>query len=269
MAQAAAENFPVASRLLPRRARGHLLALYGFARLVDDIGDESIGDPRPALDWLEQELAHAFAGRAEHPLMRRLEATIKECSLPIAPFTRLIAANRQDQRIKRYETWEQLLAYCELSANPVGELVLGVFGLATAERIALSDAVCSALQVVEHLQDVGEDAARDRVYLPAADLARFGCELAELHARETSPALARVVGLQAERTRGLLLEGGRLVATLRGRPRLAVAAFVAGGRAALEAIERADCAVLPSAPRPTRVRRATALLTTLAGARRR
>ncbi len=157
MARASAENFPVASRLLPRRERAHLLAIYGFARLVDELGDAAPGDRLAALDWLSGELDRAFAGEAEHPLMAALAPTLRECSLPREPFERLIEANRMDQRVSRYETWEQLRAYCALSADPVGELVLAVLGAGTPARIALSDAICTGLQLTEHCQDVAED----------------------------------------------------------------------------------------------------------------
>src|ERR1700723_3373988 len=134
MARVGGENFPVASRALPRGVREHLLALYGFARVVDELGD---ADARPtadrlaALDWLEAELERTYAGAAHHPLLVRLQGTVRECALPREPFLRLIEANRVDQRVVRYDTWEQLLGYCHLSADPVGELVLGVFGAAT------------------------------------------------------------------------------------------------------------------------------------------
>src|SRR5207302_9548273 len=128
MARARSENFPVASRMLPRAARSHLLAVYGFARLVDELGDALAGDRLAALDWLEEDLDRAFSGRAEHPLLVRLQATLRECALPREPFARLIEANRVDQRVARYETWEQLRGYCALSADPVGELVLRIFG---------------------------------------------------------------------------------------------------------------------------------------------
>ena len=180
VARAGAENFPVASRLLGRRERSHLLAVYGFARLVDELGDTIGGDRLAALDWLEGELDLAFDGRASHPLMVRLQPSLRECALPREPFARLIEANRVDQRVGRYETWEQLRGYCALSANPVGELVLHVFGLATPARIALSDSICTALQLTEHCQDVAEDFASGRVYLPAEDMARFGCTTADL-----------------------------------------------------------------------------------------
>src|SRR3979409_416038 len=118
MARVGSENFPVASRILPRRVRSHLLALYGFARLVDELGDSAPGDRSAALDWLERDLDRAYEGRAEHPLMARLQPSLRECALAREPFVRLIEANRVDQRLGRYQTWEQLRGYCELSANP-------------------------------------------------------------------------------------------------------------------------------------------------------
>ena len=240
MDRVSGENFPVASRLLGKRRRDHLLALYGFARLVDDIGDESAGDRREALDWLESELDRSFAGTARLELMRRLTPTLDACALPREPFLRLIEANRVDQRVSRYQTWAQLLDYCRLSANPIGELVLGVFGAATPQRVALSDSICTGLQLTEHWQDVAEDLARGRVYLPAEDLERFGCSTADLAAEHASDRLRRLIAFEAQRARELLDRGTPLIGTLRGRPRLAVAAFVGGGRAALAAVARAD-----------------------------
>src|SRR5579859_831495 len=141
MARAATENFAVAPRLLPATLRRHLLAIYGFARLVDQLGDDEPSDRLAALDWLEAEVDRAFAGTAEHPIMAALTPTILSCGLERDPFERLIEANRVDQRVHSYETWEQLLGYCDLSANPVGELVLAVFGAATPERVEQSDAI--------------------------------------------------------------------------------------------------------------------------------
>ncbi len=265
MARAQSENFAVASRLLPRRVRAHLLAIYGFARLVDELGDALPGDRLAALDWLEADLDRAFRGRAEHPLLIRLTPTLHECGLAREPFARLIEANRIDQRVARYETWAQLRAYCALSADPVGELVLGVLGLATPERIALSDSICTALQLTEHCQDVAEDLARGRVYLPAEDLARFGCSPSELAAEHAGAPLRDVLAFEVERARGLLAEGEPLIGELNGRARIAVAAFLAGGRAALEAIERARYDVLPGAPPVPARRRLLALAATLLG----
>jgi len=271
MARARTENFPVASRVLPPRVRSHLMAVYGFARLVDELGDSAQGDRLAALDWLEQDLDRAYEGRAEHPLLVRLAPTLRECRLPREPFARLIEANRVDQRVASYASWEQLRGYCALSADPVGELVLGVLGVATPARIALSDSICTGLQLAEHCQDVSEDLARGRVYLPAEDLDRFGCTTADLAAEHAGRPLREVLAFEVERARGLLTEGMPLIGGLRGRTRLAVAAFVAGGRAALDAIEHAGYDVLPGPPRAGRWRRAVALAGVLAdrGGRRR
>jgi squalene synthase HpnC len=269
MARAQGENFPVAGRLLGRRLRGHLLAVYGFARLVDELGDSYAGDRLAALNWLEHDLERAYRSAAEHPLLRRLQRTLHECELPREPFERLIEANRTDQRVSRYETWEQLRAYCTLSANPVGELVLGVFGQATPALLTRSNEICTALQLTEHCQDVTEDLARGRVYLPAEDLARFGCTIADLSAATAGAPLRETIAFECARAHELLARGAPLIGELRGvRARLAVAAFVAGGRAALEAIERAHCDVLASAPRASAARGALALARTLLERRR-
>ncbi len=289
MEQSSGENFPVATRVLSRTHRRRLLAVYGFARLADELGDELTGDRLAALDWLEGELDRAYAGSARHPLLVRLQQTLAECVLPREAFVRLIDANRLDQRSQRYESWEQLQAYCSLSANPVGELVLGVFELASPERIVLSDRVCSALQLVEHIQDLGEDVRRGRYYLPAQDLACFDCsheQLAELCAQgghdldlkgvpavspipsgdfSGQPArLRKAIAFEVARARTLLAAGLPLLASVHGRPKLALAGFVAGGEAALEAIERADFDVLGAVPRPTASRRMRLVASVLA-----
>jgi squalene synthase HpnC len=266
MARAEGENFPVAGRLLGRRLRERLLSVYGFARLADELGDSFAGDRPAALDWLEDDLDRAYRGQAEHPLLRRLQPTLAECALPREPFVRLIEANRTDQRVDRYETWEQLRAYCALSADPVGELVLGVFGQATPARVALSDDICTALQLIEHCQDVAEDLARGRVYLPAEDLARFGCTQADLSAPQAGAPLRETLAFECARARELFARGAPLIGELHGlRARLAVAAFVAGGRAALDAIEAVGYDVLAGAPHAGTRRRALALAGTLAG----
>ena len=263
MAQARHENFPVASLLVPKRVRAHLLAVYGFARLVDDAGDEVAGDRLALLDELEADLERVWGGAPHNPLIARLQPTVAACSLPIEPFRKLIEANRRDQLVDRYETYEDLLGYCELSANPVGELVLRIFGAATPERLALSDKVCSALQLTEHWQDVGEDHARGRIYLPLEDLRRFGVLEADLGASAASPAVRSLIEFEVRRARELLDEGAPLVRTLSGRARLAVAAFVAGGRSALSAIERAGHQVLGAPPRAGHARRTLEAVRTL------
>jgi squalene synthase HpnC len=251
-----AENFPVATRLLPARHRAHLLAVYRFARLVDDIGDRAPPDRRPLLlDQVEEDLRRIHAGTTPRlPSLRPLAATVRACAIPATPFHRLVEANRQDQVISRYETFDQLLAYCKLSAEPVGRIVLHVFGVATPDRMALSDRVCAALQIIEHCQDVGEDYRAGRIYLPQEDLRRFGCADRDMAASDTPTRLRGVVALEAGRARRLLDEGAGLIGRLGGFARLAVAGYVAGGRAALSAIEDGAYDVLAGPPRPRRTR---------------
>ncbi|MDH6438396.1 squalene synthase HpnC [Streptomyces sp. SAI-144] len=265
--KAAGENFPVAPFFLPKDWRTDLIAVYGFARLVDDIGDGDLApggaDARllgvsPAeaadrlllLDAFEADLDRVFHGTPAHPLLRRLQATVRRRSLTPEPFLGLIAANRQDQLVTRYETYDDLLAYCELSANPVGRLVLAVTGTSTPERIRLSDAICTALQIVEHLQDVAEDLGRDRIYLPAEDMKRFHVQEADLAAKTASASVRALVAYEAQRARELLNEGAPLVGSVHGRLKLLLAGFVAGGRAALRAIAAAEHDVLPGPPKP-------------------
>ncbi|MDE0138950.1 MAG: squalene synthase HpnC [bacterium] len=244
MAKAGAENFPVALRLLPRETRRHLEAIYGYARLVDDLGDEFPGDRSAALDWVDSELDALFSGSPRHPVFRRLAPMVDGFGVPRRPFDRLLAANRLDQHKTRYETRQELLDYCALSANPVGHMVLAVFEATTPERLAASDAVCSGLQVLEHLQDVAEDARAGRVYLPAEDMARFGCSVEDLSAPEAGTALRELVAYESGFARELVEEGFPLVRSLTGYARLAISGFVAGGLAGLDAIEKAGFEVL-------------------------
>lgn len=272
--KAADENFPVAPFFVPRAWRADLMAVYGYARLVDDIGDGDLapggadarhlgvppdrGDDRAALlDALEADLRRVFdpAGQAPgHPLLRALIPTVRRRSLTPEPFLGLIGANRQDQVVRRYETYDDLLAYCELSANPVGRLVLGITGTTSPERVRRSDAVCTALQIVEHLQDVAEDLGRDRVYLPAEDMKRFRVTEADLAAPTANASVRSLIAFEAERAGQLLAEGTALVGSVHGRLRLLLAGFVGGGRAALAAIAAAGHDVLPGPPRPAKAR---------------
>ncbi len=174
----------------------------------------------------------------------------------------MIEANRLDQSQTRYRTWAELRGYCALSADPVGELVLGIFGAWTPTRVELSDRICTALQLTEHCQDVAEDLRQDRVYLPLEDLERFGCRVEDLHDGQAGAALREVIAFEVARARRLLDEGAPLVAEMRGRARIAVAAFLAGGRVALDAIERAGYDVMAGPPKV----RPAALPIALAGA---
>jgi len=243
----------VAARLLPPSIRAHLLAIYVYARLVDDIGDEATGNRITLLDKVSRDLDHIYTGRVPaHGMLSDLATTIHTCRIPREPLDALIAANRQDQYVHRYTTYDELLAYCELSANPVGQLVLYVFGAATPDRIALSDKVCTALQVLEHTQDVAEDLARGRVYLPAEDLDRFGVSDTELKASTANTAVRALIAFQTQRSLRLLDDGVPLVGQLRGWARLAVGGYLAGGFATAKAIADADYDVLAGTPKPTK-----------------
>ena len=250
----AGENFPVASALLGSRVRGQLVALYGWARLVDQLGDDYAGDRPAALDWADAELTRALSDPSDpaiHPLVHRAALLVGDVGADPELLRDLIRANRADQAKVSMATFEDLVAYCRWSANPVGRLVLAIFGASTPERVAWSDDVCTALQIAEHCQDVAEDAAAGRIYLPADDLARFEVDPAELAG--PGPAGPRLRGLlcfEAARARRLLIEGQPLVRSLRGRGRVAVAGFVAGGHAALDALADARFDPLGGAPHP-------------------
>jgi squalene synthase HpnC len=267
-AKAGAENFPVALRMLPRRYRDHLMAVYTFARTVDDIGDEAPPDQRLGLlASLSEDLDRLYAGPPgsppAHPAVRGLAGVVTDCAVPMRPFRDLIAANEQDQVVFRYQNFDDLLGYCQLSANPVGQIVLYVFGYYTPARAEKSDAVCSALQVIEHLQDVAEDYRAGRIYLPLDDLRAHGCHEQDLAEPTASPELRGLIAAEAGRAAELLAAGAPLVGQLGGAARLAVAGYLAGGQAALTAIARAGYDVLAVTPRPSTGRTAAAMVSAL------
>lgn len=241
------ENFPVALRVLPRRHREHLHAVYGYARMVDEIGDSLDGDRVAALVTLRSQVEAIWSAPArpvEGPILTRLAATVRDCDLPADPFLDLIEANMVDQQVSRYATTEDLAGYCRLSADPVGRIVLGLFDASTPERIALSDQVCTALQLLEHLQDVAEDRRAGRIYLPQLLLSEYGVRESDLDAATATPALRRLVLAETDRAEQLLRSGSPLVGRLRGWARLAVAGFVAGGLAAADGLRRTGGDVL-------------------------
>jgi len=262
-ARASGENFPVASLLFPRPLRPHLRRVYGYCRLVDILGDEAEGNRLELLDELEREVEACYSGKPTWPVLRELAPTIREFGLPREPFLRLIDANRMDQRISEYETWDDLKHYCVHSADPCGRLVLGLLRRAEdTELVAASDDVCTALQLVNFLQDVPRDLALGRVYLPNEDRRRF--DVTEL-SRANEP-LRRLLAFESERARSLLEGGGRrLRAGLGGRIGRAVWLFARGGLAAVEALERADYDVFTSRPSPSRARLARAAVGALVG----
>ncbi len=267
LGRAGGENFPVASRLLPPGVREDVMALYGWARLVDEIGDNYAGDRLAALDLVENQLTSTLAGTPPadlHPLIAAIAGAVEGRGLPVQPLLDLVQANRQDQVLERYGTFDELRGYCALSANPVGRMVLAVFGTSTPERVAWSDAICTGLQLVEHWQDVAEDAIVGRVYIPEHDMARFGVAPDQLvpppadythRNRRGAPGGASaecraLLAFECGRARLLLEEGTPLVASLKGRLGLAVAGFVAGGHAALDALAELDFDIYADTARP-------------------
>ncbi len=246
------ENFPVAMRWLPRALRRDLIAIYGAARLIDEAGDAARGDRCALLDEVEDDLIAAFAAAARHPLLRRLTPLAAAHGLTPDPFLKLIAANRFDQGRPDLASWDELIDYCRLSAQPVGELVLRIFGQASDENLCDSAAVCTALQVLEHCQDVAEDARAGRCYLPRHDRARFACRAEDLVAAPAPESLRHCVARQVERARELLAHGDALCARLRGYARPVVAGYAGGGWAIAAALERAG---FDPNQRPVRPRR--------------
>lgn len=246
------ENFPVALRVLPADVRADLWSLYRFARHVDDVGDESAGDRVLALKAVAEDVQRLYDGDTpETPEVAGLATLVRRRDVPPQPWLALVEANLQDQYRTRYETFDDLLGYCELSANPVGRVVLHVFGQATPDRLALSDRVCTALQLIEHWQDLREDYLRGRVYLPGEDMRRFGVPEAALGAERASAELCALVAYETDRALAWLSSGAVLVSTLRGWARVAVAGYLNGGRVAANELRRHGHDPLPGLPKPT------------------
>lgn len=250
-ARAAGENFTVGGLLFPRALRPHVRALYCYARLTDELGDAYDGDRLAALDELEHEVDLTFDGEPTWPVLRNVQPTVREFDLPREPFVRLIEANRIDQRVTEYETWDDVKGYCTRSADPCGRLVLGVLRrLDDAALVAASDSVCTGLQLVNFLQDVPRDLELGRIYLPADDRRRFGDPALD----RPSDELHALLRFEAARARALLGAGEQLRDGIGGRLGRAVALFARGGIAALEALESAGWDIFTQRPKPTRGR---------------
>jgi squalene synthase HpnC len=255
-AREGSENFPVALRLLPADVRVHLGAVYDVARVIDDLGDQAPGDRTALLRDFRADLAKIWAPERREPdapVLRRLAVSVRAKHLSHKPFDDLIEANLVDQEVETYPTYEDLVEYCELSANPVGRIVLEVFEASTPERAELSDRICTALQIIEHCQDVAEDRRAGRIYLPLEDLTRFGVTVTDLDGPTASAAVRRLVAFEAERAAALLNSGAPLPGQLHGWARLAVRGYVAGGGAALLALRRADWDVLSGTPHARKI----------------
>ena len=242
------ENFSVASWLLPRHLRPHMYAVYAYCRGVDDLGDEAEGDRLLLLDEWEAELRRCYEGSPRDIRFVALSETVRVFDIPIEPFLRLIKANRRDQSVNRNRTFEDLLDYCSYSANPVGHLVLSVFGHRDAGRQRLADATCTALQLTNLWQDVSRDLEKGRVYIPLDDMESFGYSESDLLARRYSDEFRRLMAFELQRTREMFREGLRLIPLVSGRLRLDLRLFTLGGLAVLDEIERIDYDVLSHRP---------------------
>jgi squalene synthase HpnC len=255
VAKAHYENFTVASLLLPRRLVSHFHAVYAYCRWSDDLADETAGG-QEALDliawWRDELLAcyeEAGIGREpRHPVMVALRETIRHFNIPPRPFLALLLAFEQDQKVKRYDTFDQLTSYCNCSANPVGHLVLMLFECFDAERARLSNEVCTGLQLANFWQDVARDFAIGRIYLPAEDRARFGVSEGDIAAGRCTPAFRELMRFEVDRARGFFDRGAKLLPLLPRQARIDVDLFIRGGRAILRAIEQRDYDVLSRRP---------------------
>ncbi len=249
------ENFTVASWMLPPALRRHMYAIYAYSRGVDDLGDEVEGDRLALLGEWEAELERCYEGNPQDIRFVALGETIRRFDLPREPFLRLIEANRRDQTVTRYRNFAELKEYCIYSANPVGRLVLCLFGCADAERVALSDAITTALQLTNFWQDVAVDLEMGRVYLPLEEMEHFGYSEEDLRERRYNESFRRLMAFQVDRTRGLFRQGRGLPELVMGRLRADRRLFSLGGLAILDAIERIRYDVLHQRPRLSRARK--------------
>jgi squalene synthase HpnC len=256
------ENFHVVSLLLPKRLHQDFYNVYSFCRWADDLGDET-GDTAESLRllaWWRSELRAMCTGEARHPVFVALRGTAREHSLPVQLFDDLIHAFEQDQTVTRYRNFDELFQYCRYSANPVGRLVLGLCGYRDADRQALSDATCTALQLANFWQDVTVDLEKDRVYLPLELLEAQGYPLEALLARKFDGRFRAAMQEAVDITRGLFLRGLPLADSVDRRLAIDLELFSRGGLKVLEKIERQDCDVLTSRPAISKVERVGLLL---------
>lgn len=258
------ENFTVISRFTPRQHRPALEAVYAFCRHTDDLGDEAEGDRLALLDEWEAELTLAYTGEPTHPIMVALQDTIRRAAIPEEPFRKLIEANRMDQGSGRFETYADVLHYCDHSANPVGRMVLYVLGKATEENMRLSDATCTALQLANFWQDVARDYAMGRIYIPLEDIRAFGCTEEQIANGVADKAFRDLMRSEVDRAQELFEEGLPLAARLGGRAGLAIALFSKGGMRVLDAIRKQDYDVLSRRPVVTRSRKLWLIVSTAA-----
>ncbi len=252
------ENFTVVSWFLPRRLRAPMFAVYAFCRFTDNLGDEAAGGPERRLELLdewEHDVRRAFSADAEpqHPIQRALQVVARSKPLRLEPFQKLIEANRLDQRQSRYPLFQDVLGYCELSANPVGEMVLALWEIDDEHRRALSDATCTALQLSNHWQDVRRDFQAGRLYLPLEDLRCYDLTEADIAdqiaAGQADRRFRALLRFEVDRAEAWFRQGERLIDEVPRELAIDLRLFTDGGRAVLNAIRHQDYDVLARRPR--------------------
>jgi squalene synthase HpnC len=244
------ENFSVASWFLPRRLRQHFFNVYAYCRISDDLGDE-VGDTAASLELLDQwerELDACYDGTPKHPVFVALAETVRQFDIPKHEFSDLLIAFRQDQSVTRFETFNDVLAYCRYSANPVGHLVLYLCGYRDPERQQLSDFTCTALQLANFWQDVSADYGKGRVYLPLEDLRRFNVTEDDIAHRRNTPAFCSMMKFEVERARDWFHRGLPLISKVDRELAIDLDLFSRGGQEILNAIEKQQYAVLGNRP---------------------
>ena len=263
------ENFPVGSLLLPSQLRKHFYSIYAFARTADDFADEGYGDRDSQQERLEllsqwrELLLRCSQGEASHPIFIALQNSIEQFTLPIQLFEDLISAFTQDVTQRRYSSFEDLLDYCRRSANPIGRLILLMFGHKDEQHHLLSDCICSALQLANHWQDVAVDLDKDRVYLPEQDMARFGVTVEGLNQRQPGLAFRQLMAFETERARDLFRRGKPLCLQVEGRLGFELRTIWLGGWRILERIEQNGYDVFARRPVVTFADKAGILLSAL------
>jgi squalene synthase HpnC len=251
------ENFSVATWFLPSRLRQHFYNVYAYCRISDDLGDE-VGDPQQSLELLDQweaELNACYAGLPKHPVFVALAETVKQFGIPQHAFSDLLIAFRQDQTVTRFETFDDILAYCRYSANPVGHLVLYLCGYSDGERQQLSDYTCTALQLANFWQDVFVDYGKGRIYLPLEDLRRFGVTGEDIAQRRATPQFVAMMKFEVERARDWFARGLPLVKMVNRELAVDLELFSRGGQEILNAIERQGFDVLRVRPEISKPRK--------------
>lgn len=244
------ENFSVASWFLPAKLQQHFFNVYAYCRISDDLGDE-VGDANASLQLLDQweeELNACYDGKPRHPVFVALAETVRKFEIPRQPFADLLKAFRQDQTVTRFPAFQDVLNYCQYSANPVGRLVLYVCGYRDAERQRLSDFTCTALQLANFWQDVSVDYAKGRIYLPLESMVRFKVSEEDIAAKRNTPAFREMLRFEVERARDWFRQGLPLVKMVNRDLAIDIELFSRGGQEILNAIEKQNFAVLGNRP---------------------